>query len=135
MGPLSKDSGATNASSVEEMTVTRLIDFLPASIEIPYFTRCEDPDVTETIFEGFAERRRDAMPKLKRLCFVYGLEDVIGLAEKISREARLEVEIQRYKPATDTEAMEAGYRPKPRNSGEVGTVLFSDKSQRRDSLP
>jgi hypothetical protein len=45
----------------------------------------------------FAERRQDAIPKLKRLCFVCGLEDVIWLAEKI----------QRYKPATNTEAMEA----------------------------
>jgi hypothetical protein len=55
----------------------------------------------------FAERRQDAIPKLKRLCFVCGLEDVIWLAEKIGRKAGLEVKIQRYKPATNTEAMEA----------------------------
>ena len=61
----------------------------------------------KAIFEGFAERRQDVIPKLKRLCFVCGLEDIIGLAEKIGREAGL-VEIQRYKPATNTEAMVAG---------------------------
>ena len=54
----------------------------------------------------FAERRQDVIPKLKRLYFVCGLEDVIWLAGKIDRKAGLEVEIQRYKPATNTEAME-----------------------------
>lgn len=42
-------------------------------------SHCEDPEETEAIFESFAERRQDAIPKLKRLCFVYGLEDVIML--------------------------------------------------------
>jgi hypothetical protein len=61
----------------------------------------------EAIFESFPERRRDAIPNLKRLCFVYGLEDIIRLAEKIDREAGLGVGTQRYKPVTNTEAMEA----------------------------
>jgi hypothetical protein len=60
-------------------------------------SHCEDPEETEAIFESFAERRQDAIPKLKRLCFVY-----------------------------------AGYRPKLRNLGEVGTVLF--QISRRDEI-
>jgi hypothetical protein len=61
----------------------------------------------KAVLEGFAKRRADAIPKLKRLCFVCDLEDAIRLAEKTGREAGLEVEIQRYKAATNTEAMEA----------------------------
>lgn len=94
-------------SGVRGVTVTRLIDFLPPSIETLCFTCCDDLEEMEVVFEGFAERRADAIPKLKRLCFVCSLENVIRLAEKIGREAGLEVEIQRYKRATNTEAMEA----------------------------
>lgn len=38
---------------------------------------------------------------------MYGLEDVIRLVKKIDREAGLGVGIQRYKPVTNTGAMEA----------------------------
>src|SRR5205085_10377237 len=91
MGLLSKGSGAMSASSIGEVTVTRLIDFLPPSIETLCFTHCEDLEEMEAVVRRFAERRPDTIPKLKRLCFVYGLENVIRLAEKIGPEAGLEV--------------------------------------------
>jgi hypothetical protein len=106
-GRLSKHSGPTSASGVGEVTVNSLIDFLPPSIETLCFTSCDDLEEVEAVFEGFAERRADALPKLKRLCFVCSMQDVMRLVEKIGREAGLEVEIQIYERATNTKAMEA----------------------------
>ena len=104
---LSKDSGATGASDFGEATVTRLVDFLSPSIETLCLTSHGYLEEMEAVLEGFAGRRADAMPKLKRLYFVCDLEETIRSAEKVGREAGLEVEIQRYKTATNTMTIKA----------------------------
>jgi hypothetical protein len=107
MDLLCKDSGGMGYYGAGRMTVTRLIDLLPPSIEALCFTCCGNLEEMGLVFEGFAELRADAIPKLKRLCFVCSLEDVVRFAEKIGRDAGLEVEIQRDRQATNTVAMEA----------------------------
>ena len=91
-----------------EPVVSRLVDLLPPSIETFCLTPPGSLTEMEAAFEDFVEGHEEALPMLKRLCVMHSPEEIGRLAEKIGRQAGLDVEVVQNQGLENTEEMETG---------------------------
>ena len=94
--PTSAGFGVSSNRDEGEIAISKLVDFLPASIAHFCLTMESSHTHLEPMFEGSVEQHAEALPNLRLHCLNYGKDGDIKLWEKMGRDAGVEVEFDNF---------------------------------------